>query len=332
MKSLNSVIKRKALLKLLLNVLSVILLFFIMWLLEIKTYDLFNSECIVTDESSLKACYKKSRYVKITTNQVYDAEYEYMVDGVVMGHFVDISVDGKSLIALVDNDDFQTLLRDVQATQTIVGRLENFTENSRAEAYNNIQNAYIERFEGPYTKEEVLSSIYPFQLNSYNASKEPLYINFTLLIIPTIILIILAIRNIIIYFKPELHKIYYKNKTEIKKLAKELSNEKQAFNSKKFIITENYIVSLKGNDILYWKIKDITWLYETVIRRLGFIKHGTFLNIFFKDKSSYKLDLKDDEQLEIMKKLKRMNPDIVIGYTKEKALMFKKVMLKGSKK
>lgn len=100
--------RRKALNKIFLGF-GIILLVFLTYLCmeeseQRRMTDIFKEECIIESVDDIEVCKNKSYYVKVRFDDAYDTSYVYLENNKEVANYIDIDMDGYSLIVLVDKE------------------------------------------------------------------------------------------------------------------------------------------------------------------------------------------------------------------------------------
>lgn len=286
-----------------------------------------TSYCKVYDEEDLNRCWKENPYVEIHTTGVYDAEYNYSKDNHVVAHFVDIDINGYSMISLLSKDLATTLIKDTSENIIIKGKLETFDKDVKAQAYTAIQEMYVEYLEEEATREQVLGNFTLVQFNEYQGSKSSLYWGFTLGLIIIIGFFVLGFRQIKYILHPEQYRIN-KNTTvmdeeKVKAILKELEEGPFDYHYKNIYLTKHYLI-IKGGGIQVAERKNVAWIYEKIMKQYGITTNKFWFVYSFDQKNPFNLNVPGKQHKELGEILQKGFPNATFGYDVEKQNQWKK--------
>lgn len=144
----------------------------------------FQKEKEVTNIVELGEC-KEGDWIRLKFNRAYGTDYWYEKQGEQVARFIDIEVNGKALIALVERNQAEKILEGEEKEMYVEGILQTFQEPDMVNGYENIKQNYLEDFSTELTEEEILDLFTPMQLLSYGVEK-PNFVFMMVLIIGTV--------------------------------------------------------------------------------------------------------------------------------------------------
>lgn len=112
--------------------------------------------------------------IRLKFSYAYGTNYWYEENGVQVARFLDIEVNGKALIALVDKEVADRVLENEDKEMYIEGIWQNFQNEDMLHAYEGIKQNYLEDFSGEMSEEEILNLFTTKQLLSYGVQKPSL--------------------------------------------------------------------------------------------------------------------------------------------------------------
>lgn len=169
--------------------------FFLINFKQKQLLDAFKEPCIVTSIQELENCMTKTKYITIKTNKIYTTDYVYKTNKNTEALFIDIDIEGKSLIAVVEKEKAEQLLNQ-QNTIEITGKLELNNNTEMEKGKNNIINDYLNQIETDEQKELIKSNFLPGVLNEYEMNQDIIIVITSITIL--IIIFIFIIKNIIL--------------------------------------------------------------------------------------------------------------------------------------
>lgn len=283
----------------------------------------FKGTCTVTDIPGLDKCREEGRFIKIKTKNIYDAGYNYVVEGKTVGKFLDVDINGNVILTLADTVTADELLSGKEE-RTISGHMQKFNSELLKETLSKVQKDYVESYAndaGTISKADAERMFYPYLLNQYDGHGFPYIIPVLIVGSIVIVLIFKVLDGIKMVQNPEKFIIYgkkqEKDKEQEEKANFELQNGPFIFESKKVKITNNFIFNMQGDAIIYHKNNDAVWMYEQSLRRYGLFETGKNLIIRFKDHTGLRLALKPSEQKNVMEIIRVKNKKVLIGYSDE---------------
>lgn len=151
---------------------------------------LFQNRCQVSSIKTLNYCIENNPYVTIKIDNVFDTNKSFFKNNNEVAYYLDLDIDGKSLLSLIEKNNAQSLLNNNQ--KEITGKLEILSSPVHQKMLAQIKKEYIAQFtENGYTTNQSLQSILTINLNNYQ--DDYLYIK-----IYGFIIIILIFLNVII--------------------------------------------------------------------------------------------------------------------------------------
>lgn len=110
---------------------------------------------------------KEGDYIRLKVSRAYGTDYWYEEDGKQVARFIDIEMNGKALIALVEKEEAERILQNENEEIYVEGLLQTFKDEKMVNAYESIKQNYLEDFSGELTEEEILNLFTPLQLLCY---------------------------------------------------------------------------------------------------------------------------------------------------------------------
>lgn len=106
-------------------------------------------------------------FIRVKISRAYATDYWYEKDGIQVARFIDIEMNGKALIALVEKEEAEKLTQNETEEMYIEGILQTFKDEEMVAAYEGIKQNYLEDFSEQMTEEEILNLFTPLQLLCY---------------------------------------------------------------------------------------------------------------------------------------------------------------------
>lgn len=274
-----------------------------------------TSYCQVYNESDLNRCWKENPYVEVHTQKVYDGEYDYLDQKKEVAHFIDVDINGYSMISLIEFDLAQRLLEDESQNIVIKGKLEKFENGLLGQVYNKIRENYIKKFQEEVPKEEIMNNFTLVQLNQYQGSKISMYIEGMIGVILIALFGWLGIKEIKFVRAPEQYflnkNIQLKDKNDVEKIVEELKNFR--FHEKNIYITEHYLI-LKNSKIQVMEKKNVAWIFEKIVKQYG-VTVGKIWQVYSLDqKKPFLLYLPGKKHKQLGEILIQEFPNATFGY------------------
>ena len=321
MKNLKKKIRINNLKKAIICGVIIVILLGILFAMKIDPSLLYEDECIVETVDDIDKCTNK--YVKVKTSTVYDTEYLLTVDGESKGHFVDIDLDGRSLIAIVKIDKAKDLFKD--GDKVITGKLEAFKKGALKDGYDEIVKKYVDDFSEQASEEEIKSAFMPVQLNAYNASKYKILIPFVVIMLPLALAVLMFINYIV-------KALFVRTKTrkniDLALLEQELNNGPYLYNKNNFILTNNFAIYLQSGKISAALISELVWLYERNVTQLGSSVKKRYLVLCFDNNLKWRIKFLNEDAEKVIQLLNYKKPNLKAGYSKETLKAWKNHTLK----
>lgn len=278
-----------------------------------RMIDIFKKECVIESIDDIDICKTKNQYVKVRFDDAYNTTYAYFEGDKELAEYVDLDLEGYSLIALVNKSLADKILNQEQFY--ITGYLTEFVDVHK-EALNQIKNYYKdELFEGEYSQEEIEILFLNTQIMEYDSSKIMYYILWIVLLGVGGIGIYQIICGIRILTSPKMTKWYQKQEDAIEAFNGAIDIKYQ---NKRVIITDFYIIENSFIHIKMEKLEDICWIYEKKTKQYGVTVNRSWI-ICFKNGVSMILPIKIDIDPYISK-------NTLKGYTKENIDMYRKIV------
>ncbi|MEG2448110.1 MAG: hypothetical protein RSB45_03535 [Bacilli bacterium] len=137
-----------------------------------------KKECLITKKEDINVCLKTNNFVKITFSKFYSTNYIYKINNIPKAAFIDIDIQGTSIIALIDINQANHLL-NTGTKQSIRGYLKGFEKQELIDVRDTIINNYISQGKTEEEKELIKAHISNTNLNQYNKIK----LNHTIILI-----------------------------------------------------------------------------------------------------------------------------------------------------
>ena len=175
--------------------------------------DMFKPICEVHTKEDLKKCYSNNSYVRIYLNDVYTTEYGYYKNDNLLAYYIDIDIDGYSLITIVNKGLGEKIFDKKEKIEFIDGFITLFDEEkSHKGVMNSIKKDYLEQFGEDWTKEDIDDTFVPFQINAYKNVKSENIILLAVFGIIDIVLLWIFGKSIYLIIYPNKNKSYQKIK------------------------------------------------------------------------------------------------------------------------
>lgn len=321
MRSIVNLIKKKGRNQFILNFVLLILLclagFYIFTVDRIYT-DAFKGKCEVHSLDDLEYCYENNYYVRIYLDEVYSTNYGYYVNNTLKAYYVDIDVEGYSLITLVERDIAKELFSDNNSITYIDGVITYLDEyKDHNGVIDGIKKDYLENFGEEYTMEDIDSLILPIQVNSYQNPKSTFIFILMLLVIGLIVVIPFMIKGLLKMLKPDNYKGFSKIENK-DKLEEEYENNVIVEKSN-ICLLPNYIIRKNAFNIKVKEKKDLIWVYKKIYKQNGITVNKCYI-LNFKDGDNFDISLKDENILN------EFSQNILIGYTNQNRKEYRKIV------
>lgn len=320
MKEFKEIIRKKGIMKTACYTTLILIMLLPLLIFQNQVVGSFKGTCSATTIGELRKCKNEGRYTEIKTNNIYDAGYNYVVDGKTVGKFLDVDLDGFVILTLADVATADELLTQ-SGEKTISGHYSSFKNKIFKETLEKVEADYIERFTNEaeiITEDQTKAMFFESLFNQYDGEGFP-YIIFVIIIGIIILLLIFKMaEGLKMILKPEKTLVYGKKALEkeenVEKASFELQNGPYLFQNKNVRITNNYIFNLRKYEFNYHKINEAVWVYEKGIRKYGLVETGKQLIIKFKDHITFALPLTLSERKKVIEILRVKNPKIIKGY------------------
>lgn len=334
MKEFQGIIKKKGILKSILYSIFILLMLLPLIILKKQVIGSFKGTCVAKSFDGLQKCEREGRFTTIETTNIYEAGYNYVVDGKVVGKFLDVDLEGNVIVTLADTATADELLNG-EGLRQISGTFVSFNNKVFKNTLDKMQQDYIERFaleEEIITEKQVKEMFFPRMFNQYDGRGFPYILPVILVGIGIALLAYKLLEGLKMIFRPNKF-VVYKGKTleqeeNVDKASFEFQNGPYLFQNKDVRITNNYIFDLKGFGFTYHKVNEAVWMYEKGMKRYGLVETGKYLIIKFKDKVGLGLALDTKERKKVMEILRVKNPKIINGYDQITAQNYKKDPIK----
>lgn len=302
MKDLRQIQKKKGIR---LIIFSILLCFFGIIIFSISNEDktitgMFTKKCSISNTSDLYQCQKQNSYVKINLTKVYSTTYVYQKHDNTVAYYLDIDLDGKSLISLVDKETAEKVLDGKQ--KYMEGKLIQF-EDTHADALLQIK-AY-------YNQQNIEAQYLPIQFSNYDINGEA----YAMIFILTLIFIFT-----IFGIKKAVQLITFKNQfsDKIDEINQEL-NSTPRYQSKQMTITDHYILINQFFDFKVYKVDSVKWIYQKNTKKYGITVNKSIV-LCFENGDNIVLPMKNETGLQELK------TDVLMGYTKENQQQYQSIV------
>ena len=330
MKEFKEIIKKKGIRKTLLYLVLTIIMFSPLIVFHKQAIGTFKGTCVATNYKELKKCQEEGRFTTIKTENIYDVGYNYVVDNVTVGKFLDVDLEGYVILTLADTATADELLAQT-GTREISGSFSTFKNKVFQETKEKVEKDYIERFANEaeiITEEQTRGMFFEYLLNQYDGEGFPFI--FLIILVGVIILLLLfkVYEGIKMIVSPKKFIIYGRKTLEKEgnadKSSFEYKNGTYLFKNKNIRITNNYIFDTRGYNFTYHKVNEAVWMYEKGIKRYGLVETGKCLVVKFKDKIGMSLPLNLAERKKVMEIFRVKNKNIIKGYSAEREEQYRK--------
>ncbi len=330
MKEFKEIIKKKGIKKTLLYLILTIIMFTPLIIFHKQVTGTFKGTCVATNYKELQKCQQEGRFTTIKTANIYDVGYNYVVDGVTVGKFLDVDLEGYVILTLADTTTADELLAQT-GEREISGNFTPFKNKVFKETKEKVEKDYIERFTNEaeiITEEQTRGMFFNYMLNQYDGEGFPFI--FLIILVGVIILLLLfkVYEGLKMIVNPNKFIIYGRKTLEKEENADKASFEYQngpyLFKNKDIRITNNYIFDTRGYNFTYHKVNEAVWMYEKGIKRYGLVETGKSLVVKFKDKIGMSLPLNLAERKKVMEIFRVKNKNIVKGYNSEREAQYRK--------
>ena len=159
---------------------------------------MFSSPKEINNIVELSNC-EEGDWIKLKFNRAYGTDYWYEENGNKVACFVDIDVNGKAFIAIVEDKKAKEITSGAETDMYLEGIIKKFDDPKMLEGLENIKQNYLEDFSEELTEEEILDMFTPMQFLCYGEEKTNFIVVVVLLmgIIFSLIGIIIAITKIL---------------------------------------------------------------------------------------------------------------------------------------
>lgn len=288
---------------------------------EMRLLDALKPVCEINKAEDVFTCWEKNHYVTVNFEQVYTTNYAYFKGTEEVAEYLDLDLEGYSLVSLVNQNQITGLFED-KTTTALTGKLTMFTSNDiHKDILGKIQADYIEEFqkETDISEEQVLSSFLPYQLNQYQGSKADDYVLLGVIVLALLFLLVGIFRGLRMIFSPEKTKMLKDHEEEISNIEYEIEHS-QKYTYKKKIVTEHYVIDSRAFSFKVYRIDQIAWIYFYIQKRNG-IEVSRYYVAKLKNGKQFALPNKE----ELVQAIATLNPSILLGYSKENQEAYKKL-------
>lgn len=324
-KNLEHTLKKKNQWKGIISLILCILLItlFIMQNKDQRFFDALKPRCIINSYEDIQKCKKENHYVTVNTDTVYTTNYVYEENGITTAYFVDVDIDGMSLITIVGKKEAETTLNGDRPYH-INGKLEKFQDQGMIDGYYGIIEDYLDSADEEISENDILNTVLPIQLNNYTGHRSS---EFLAIFLYTILIGGSAYFTFkYFYLSKNIRKsknLKYLTDQEIEKANQEYQGSKFTLKNKSVKVTDHFIFQTSATNIQVIKIEDIIWIYERSIRQYGFeINRPLIVTSIHKKEYVLPLDQLGKEKL--LDTILDKNNDVLVGYTIENRKEYKK--------
>lgn len=307
MKDVKSILKKKGRNLVILSILLLLLdlLLFACFNTDGSISGLLKGKCIIDSAADVQSCKKENPYVKINFDAVYSTTYVYQLDEKTVAYYLDIDLDGKSLISLVDKDIAEKLLNGEQ--KYVEGKLIDFYD---------VHSDALAQIKKYYASEGIEVTFIDAHFSNYDIDGD--YIYLIILLIFTGFVLFNFGKGIYMIIKPENNHYYKIYKDEIEKLDRELNSEYR-YKSKNVIITDSYIFNQTKCNLKIYNLTDVKWVYQKNVKRYGITVNKSIV-INFIDGKNIIIPFKQKDALN------HFNNDVLVGYTGENNKKYREIV------
>lgn len=281
-------------------------------------YDIFKGVCEVHNLQDLNHCYENNHYVRVYFDNAYSTNYGYYINNKLKAYYVDLDLEGYSLITIVKDDNAEELFQENSDIHYIEGVITDFTETQEHHGViDTIKHDYLELFGSDWNEEQIDNFILPIQIDAYKNHKIN---NLCFLILLTLIcgtLLRFIIKGMCMMLKPEHYKSYSKIENT-DSLEQEFENQ-IIYQSQSICLTPNYILHFSFGKVIIKEVKSLIWAYKRVTKQYGIIVNNCYI-LNFKDGDHFVMNIKDEKVLE------QFQTNILIGYTDENLKIYQKIV------
>lgn len=271
-------------------VLAVVFFCFI-FLFGYSFQDVTGNYCEIRTYEDYVECSRKNQYfVKVYSDYVYEAGYEYYnVDtNITLSKFVDfeIPLEGTdsymSLLGVVSVSDFDKMQERINngETATYVGYLGEL-DSSYNEGLTYVVEGYVDYYTSEefyneygfnYSEDEVYNFILPLQVNGYDHTTASMYIPLVAFGGIGLLFVVFAILGFREFLDPKRnHSFKTLTDEDLARADMEYQQGTFSFNEKKFKVSEHFFYVLVGLNITVGKLADITDLSIYEVRSRGVV-------------------------------------------------------------
>lgn len=290
------------------------LILYVIWNSDKSLENTFKDRCTVESVDDAYQCMDKNPWVRVRFDDAYETPYNYLVDGVEVAYYVDLDLEGYSLLSLIDKETATAILN--KEVFYVDGKLTNLT-GTHKEGIDKVIDYYKNDLFTEYDSVMIDEMILPFELDNYAEEISNSYIAIGILVSLALLSIYFLGTGIyqIIYYQNT--KIYRTWQQEIDKLNDELES---SMKYKNLYLLEHYIIEKAAIKTTIAKLDDIAWMYERVMKQ-----HGIAVN------KLCVVALKNGKTLQgpvdILEKLQtRLNSQVLVGYTKENQMEYRRIV------
>ncbi len=149
---------------------SVVFCVFIVLLLTQNLEYFFQEPKVVENIVELGQC-KEGERIRLKFTRAYGTDYWYEENGNRLARFIDIEVNGKAFIALVEKTKAEEILKNENQEMYLDGIVKIFSEPDMIEGFEMIKQNYLEDFSEELTEEEILDLFTPMQFLSFGEER-----------------------------------------------------------------------------------------------------------------------------------------------------------------
>ena len=149
---------------------------------------------------------EEGSYVRVKYNKAYETDQLYYIKYEPVGKFIDIEINGKVLVSILDLDTAKSILESEKEPKYIEGKLIHFKEENMLEGLNNIKQNYLEDFGWELSEDEIIDMFASAQLLNYGIKRPNVIITIVLILSSVFVLVCIGIL-IIRIIRPNLDNI-----------------------------------------------------------------------------------------------------------------------------
>lgn len=321
--------KMSGLIRFIIFLVLAVVFFCLILLLGYSFQDVTGNYCEIRTYEDYVECSRKDQYfVKVYSDYVYEAGYEYydVSTDITLSKFVDfeIPLEGTesymSLLGVVSVSDLDKMQEQINngETATYVGHLGEL-DSSYNEGLFAVVDGYVDYYTGEefyneygfaYTEDEVYNFILPLQVNGYNHTTTSMYIYVAIFGGIGLFFIVLAILAFREFLDPKRnHSFKALTDEDLARADMEYQQGAFSFNEKKFKVSDHFFYILAGPNITIGKLADITDLSIYEVRSRGIVTNR-YLRARMASGKVFDIAVKKKDIPRYVEELVKKNPNI----------------------